>query len=310
MVYALVDACERVVVLDNLSTGFKWAVPNGVSFVVGDVGDQLLLEKICSENDVETIVHFAASTVVSESVAIPLEYYRNNTANSRSLIESAIKFGVRNFIFSSTCAIYGNSPTVAVREDTPPAPMSPYASSKLMTEMILRDASAACDLNHIILRYFNVAGADPQGRTGQSTRNATHLIKTAVEMAVGRRAKMEIFGTDYNTADGTAVRDYIHVSDLVSAHLSALQYLRNNGTSITLNCGYARGHSVLEVIDAVKRVSGVDFEVERSARRPGDLAAIVADAGLLRSVLDWKPQYDDLDTIVRHALAWERRLLQ
>jgi UDP-glucose 4-epimerase len=310
MVYALMDAGDRVIVLDNLATGFERAVPKAARLVVGDVGDQALLEKIFSEDQVEAVAHFAASTVVPESVADPLKYYRNNTANSRSLIESAVKYGVRNFIFSSTCAIYGDSSTAVVREDTPPAPMSPYASSKLMAETILRDTSAVYDLRHIILRYFNVAGADPLGRTGQSTRNATHLIKAAVEAAVGKRATMEIYGTNYDTADGTAVRDYIHVSDLVAAHLSALEYLRAGGPSMTFNCGYERGYSVLEVIDTVKRVSRIDFEVRRSGRRAGDPAAIVADTELIRSTLGWKPQYDDLDTIVRHALAWEKNSLR
>jgi UDP-glucose 4-epimerase len=310
MVHALVDAGEQVIVIDNLSTGFEWALPKGVPLVIGNVGDQSLLQPLFSEHEVETIIHFAASTVVSESVAKPLEYYRNNTVNSRSLIELAINGRVRNFIFSSTCAVYGSSPSVIVREDCQPAPMSPYASSKLMSEIMLRDASAVSGLKHIILRYFNVAGADPLGRTGQSTKNATTLIKAAVEAAVGRRPKMEIYGTDYNTADGTAVRDYIHVSDLVAAHFDALRYLRGGGSSMTLNCGYARGHSVLDVIETVKRISGVDFAVTLRGRRAGDLPAIVADAGLIRSVLGWRPQFDDLDTIVRHALAWERRSAQ
>lgn len=309
MVYALNDAGEDVIVFDNLSTGFERALPKDVPLLIGEVGDQQLLEKVIGQHDIDTIMHFAASTVVSDSVKRPLEYYRNNTVNSRSLIECAIKGGVRNFIFSSTCAIYGNTPTVVVCEDTPPAPMSPYASSKLMTEMMLRDASAVSGLKHMILRYFNVAGADPLGRTGQSTANATHLIKTATETAVGKRRKMEIFGTDYETADGTAVRDYIHVSDLVAAHFDALRHLRKGGHSMTLNCGYAHGHSVLDVIATVKRVSGIDFEVTRSGRRAGDVAAIVADAALIRSLLNWQPRFDDLDTIVRHALAWEKASL-
>jgi UDP-glucose 4-epimerase len=306
MVHALVDAGEQVIVIDNISTGFEWAVPKGVPLVRGNVGDGALLQSLLAEYEVETIIHFAASTVVSDSVSTPLKYYLNNTVNSRSLIESAINCGVRNFIFSSTCAIYGSGPRVVAREDSQPAPMSPYASSKLMSEIMLRDASAVSGLKHIILRYFNVAGADPLGRTGQSTKNATHLIKAAVQTAVGKRPKIEVYGTDYDTADGTAVRDYIHVSDLVAAHLEALRYLRTGGHSTTLNCGYARGHSVLDVIDTVKRVSGVDFAVTFSERRAGDLPAIVADAGLIRSVLGWRPQFDDLDTIVRHALAWER----
>jgi len=307
MSYGLVDAGERVVVLDDLSTGFDWAVPKGVPLLRGNVGDQSLLQTTISRYEVDIIVHFAASTIVPESMKVPLEYYRNNTVNSRSLMESAVNCGVRGFIFSSTCAIYGNSPTMVVKEDTPPAPMSPYASSKLMTEMMLRDVSAVSDLRHVILRYFNVAGADPLGRTGQSTRNATHLIKAAVEAAVGKRPKIQVYGTDYDTADGTAVRDYIHVSDLVAAHLGAIRYLRDRGSSMVLNCGYSRGHSVLDVINSVKRVSGVDFEVTHGGRRAGDVAAIVADAGLIRSVLNWSPKFEDLDTIVRHALEWEKR---
>jgi UDP-glucose 4-epimerase len=306
MAYALADAGEKVIVVDNLSTGFEWAVPKNAPLVVGSVGDQALLESLIADHKIETVFHFAASTIVPESLAIPLEYYRNNTANSRSLIESAIKGGVRSFIFSSTCAIYGNSPRVVVHEDDPPAPMSPYASSKLMTEIMLRDASAVSGLKHTILRYFNVAGADPLGRTGQSTRNATHLIKVAVETALGKRPSMNVYGTDYDTADGTALRDYIHVSDLVAAHFDALRYLRGGGSSTTLNCGYAHGHSVMDVINTVKRVSGVNFAVAFSGRRAGDPAAIVADARRIRSILGWEARFDDLDTIVRHALAWER----
>jgi UDP-glucose 4-epimerase len=306
MAYALADAGEKVIVVDNLSTGFEWAVPKNAQLVVGNAGDQALLESLIVDRDIETIFHFAASTVVSDSLAIPLEYYRNNTANSRSMIESAVKGGVRNFIFSSTCAIYGKSSRVVVHEDDPPAPMSPYGSSKLMTEIMLCDASAASGLKHLILRYFNVAGADPLGRTGQSTRNATQLIKVAVETALGKRPSMNVYGTDYDTADGTALRDYIHVSDLVAAHFDALRYLRGGGSSTTLNCGYAHGHSVMDVINTVKRVSGVNFAVTFGGRRAGDPAAIVADAGRIRSVLGWKARFDDLDTIVRHALAWER----
>ena len=308
MVHALADAGERAVVLDNLSTGFDWAVAEGVPIVVGESGDQPLVAKLIAEHGVDAVIHFAASIVVPDSVADPLGYYRNNTVNSRALIETAIRGGVRHFIFSSTAAVYGNPARVPVTEDDATVPMSPYGSSKLMTEIMLRDAGAAHGLGHVILRYFNVAGADPGGRTGQSTRGATHLIKVAVETALGRRPKLQVFGTDYDTADGTCIRDYIHVSDLVRAHSDALAYLRGGGASATLNCGYGRGFSVLEVIDTVKRVSGVDFKVEFAGRRAGDPAKIVAGSDRIRSALAWRPQFDDLQTIVGHALAWERKL--
>jgi UDP-glucose 4-epimerase len=309
MVHALVDAGERVVVLDNLSTGFDWAVAPGATLVVGDTGDQALVASLIARHAVEAIIHFAASIVVPASVADPLRYYRNNTANSRSLIECAVKGGVKHFIFSSTAAVYGNPATVPVGEDAPLAPMSPYGSSKLMTEIMLRDATAAHGLAHVILRYFNVAGADPMLRTGQSTKDATHLIKVAVEAAVGLRPKVQVFGTDYPTPDGTCIRDYIHVADLVRAHSDALAYLRGGGAPATLNCGYGRGFSVLEVIDTVKRVSGVDFAVEHAARRAGDPAQIVAASDRIRAVLGWRPQLDDLTTIVGHALGWQRKLM-
>jgi UDP-glucose 4-epimerase len=307
MVYALVDAGERVVVLDNLSTGFDWAVAKGVPLVIGDTGDQPLVSRLIAEHDVSEIIHFAASIVVPDSVADPLGYYRNNTSNSRSLIECAVKGGVKRFIFSSTAAVYGDPATIPIGEDGPTCPMSPYGSSKLMTEIMLRDAAAAHGLSYLILRYFNVAGADPAMRTGQSTKGATHLIKVAVETALGLRPMIEVFGTDYDTADGTCIRDYIHVSDLVRAHADALRYLRAGGASVTLNCGYGRGFSVLEVLGTVKRASGVDFKVTMSGRRPGDPAAIVADSGRLRALLGWAPQFDDVATIVDHALKWERR---
>jgi len=265
---------------------------------------------LVAEHDVTEIIHFAASIVVPDSVADPLGYYRNNTANSRSLIECAVKGGVRRFIFSSTAAVYGNPEKVPVGDDDPARPMSPYGSSKLMSEIMLRDASAAHGLKHVILRYFNVAGADPMLRTGQSTRNATHLIKVAVETALGLRAKLQVFGTDYPTPDGTCVRDYIHVCDLVRAHSDALAYLRKGGGSTTLNCGYGRGFSVREVIDTVKRVSGVDIRVETTARRAGDPAQIVANSHRIRALLGWRPQFDDLATIARHALEWERKLAE
>jgi UDP-glucose 4-epimerase len=310
MVHALVDAGERVVVLDNLTTGFDWAVAPGATLAIGDSGDQARVTALIAEHRVDAIIHFAASIVVPDSVRDPLGYYRNNTVNSRALIETAVKQGVCHFVFSSTAAVYGNPARMPVREDDPTVPTSPYGSSKLMTEIMLRDAGAAHGLDHVILRYFNVAGADPRGRTGQSTKGATHLIKVAVEAALGLRPKVDVFGTDYPTPDGTCIRDYIHVSDLVAAHFDALAYLRGGGASTTLNCGYGRGFSVLEVIDTVKCVSGVDFKVERTGRRPGDPAQIVADCARARALLNWQPQFNDLETIVAHALAWERTLAQ
>src|SRR5262245_58145759 len=309
MVYALADAGERVVVLDNLSTGFDWAIAPNVPLVLGETGDQDKVAALIREHKVKSIIHFAASIVVPESVSDPLGYYKNNTVNSRALMETAVETGVRNFIFSSTAAVYGDPVRVPVGEEDATIPVSPYGSSKLMTEIMLRDAGAAHGLRHVILRYFNVAGADPKARTGQSTRGATHLIKVAVETALGQRRKMDVFGTDYPTPDGTCVRDYIHVSDLTQAHADALTYLRAVGPSVTLNCGYGNGYSVLEVIDTVKRVAKIDFKVDRSARRPGDPPQIVAASDRARKALGWKPRYDDLTTIVTHALAWERKLM-
>src|SRR5580692_3690296 len=294
MVYALVEAGERVVVLDNLSTGFKWAIATGVPLVAGETGDEAQVSRLIAEHDVSAIIHFAASIVVPDSVANPLGYYRNNTVNSRALLECAVKGGVKQFIFSSTAAVYGNPTKVPIGEDDAVAPMSPYGSSKLMTEIMLRDTGFAHGLDYVILRYFNVAGADPRLRTGQSTKGATHLIKVAVETALGRRAKMDVFGTDYPTQDGTCIRDYIHVADLVRAHSDALAYLRAGGAPVTLNCGYGHGFSVLEVIDTVKRASGVDFRVDFAARRPGDPAQIVAKSDRVRHMLGWHPQFDDL----------------
>ena len=309
MVHELADAGERVVVLDNLSTGFDWAVAKGVPLIVGETGDQALVARLIREHSVDAIIHFAASIVVPDSVRDPLGYYRNNTMNSRALIECAVKGGVRHFIFSSTAAVYGNPAETPVKEDSATLPISPYGWSKLMTEIMLRDAGSAYGLQHVILRYFNVAGADPQGRTGQSTKAATHLIKVAVETVLGLRPKLDVFGHDYPTPDGTCIRDYIHVSDLVRAHADALRYLRSGAPSLTLNCGYGHGFSVLEVIDAVKRVSGVDFKVDIAPRRPGDPAQIVAHSERVRSKLRWQPRYDDLSTIVRDALGWERELM-
>ncbi|MDE1973933.1 MAG: UDP-glucose 4-epimerase GalE [Hyphomicrobiales bacterium] len=308
MALELADAGEPFVVLDNLSTGFAWAVAEGVPLVVGDCGDQALVERLIRQHRVDAIIHFAASVVVPESVSDPLSYYRNNTVNTRALIESAVNAGVDHFIFSSTAAVYGDPAQIPVSETAPTQPVSPYGWSKLMSEVMLRDAGRALGLRYTILRYFNVAGADPRGRAGQSSKDATHLIKVAIETAVGARNKLQIFGTDYPTADGTCVRDYIHVSDLVRAHSDALGRLRSGAPSQTLNCGYGHGYSVREVIDTVKRVSGVDFRVEIAPPRQGDPARIVADSSQARAVLGWQPRYDDLSTIVAHALAWEREL--
>jgi UDP-glucose 4-epimerase len=308
MIHQLADAGEGIVVLDNLSTGFDWAVAKGVPLIVGDTGDRNLVAQIIVKHEVNSIIHFAASLVVPDSVKDPLGYYKNNTVNSRALIETAIRQGVRQFIFSSTAAVYGNPARVPVTEEALAAPISPYGWSKLMTEIMLRDASTAHGIRHVILRYFNVAGADPKCRTGQSTKNATHLIKVAVEAALGLRSKLDIYGTDYPTPDGTCIRDYIHVSDLVRAHSDALRYLRAGGASMTLNCGYGHGFSVREVVEMVKRVSGVDLKVEIAPPRPGDPAQIVAASDRARAMLGWKPQYDDLATIIAHALAWEQNL--
>lgn len=302
------DGGEAVVVLDNLSTGFRALVPPGVPLVVGSTGDRDLVAETIRRYGVEAIVHFAASIVVPDSVRDPLGYYRNNTLNTCSLLDVAIGQGVRQVIFSSTAAVYGNAEHVPVREEEPTAPISPYGTSKLMSEIMLHDAAKAHGLRFVALRYFNVAGADPQGRTGQSTPQATHLIKVACEAALGIREKLSVYGTDYPTPDGTCLRDYIHVSDLARAHSAALAYLREGGAPATFNCGYGRGASVFEVIDAVKRVSGVDFPVEIAPRREGDPTALVADVSRIRGALAWTARFQELDTIVTHALAWERKL--
>ena len=308
MVLALLDAGERVVVIDDFSTGFRDAVPAQAVLVEGDFGDEALVGRVVGEHGVDAVAHFAAKIVVPDSVADPLGYYLNNTAKARGLLAAAVKGSVPHFIFSSTAAVYGDVGNEAVSEGTPLAPVSPYGRSKLMVEWMLADTAAAHDLRYVVLRYFNVAGADPAGRAGQSSRNATHLIKVAVQAALGRRKGLEVFGTDYPTPDGTCLRDYIQVTDLVRAHVDALRHLRGGGASLTCNCGYARGYSVRQVVDVVKRVSGVDFPVTLSGRRPGDPAAIVAENALIRDVLGWTPEHDDLDEIVGQALAWERRL--
>ena len=309
MTLELLERQEEVVVLDNLSTGFSWAVPEQAKLVVGDVGDVQLVERLLKDHEIDAIFHFSGSVVVPESVSDPLGYYANNTINTHHLISAAVGQGVKNFIFSSTAAVYGPTDSEPVKEDATLQPDSPYGRSKLMSEHILSDVSAAHDLQFAILRYFNVAGSDPDGRTGQSTIGATHLIKVACEAALGRRSHMEIFGDDYPTPDGTGMRDFIHVSDLVSAHGLALDYLRNGGESITANLGYGHGYSVREIIDCVEKMSGQSCNVKLSPRRPGDLAAIFANSEKAQSMLDWSPRYDDLKPIILTALAWERSLL-
>jgi UDP-glucose 4-epimerase len=308
MVYTLVDAGEDTVVLDDLSTGVRGAVPPKARLIVGDIADTALVLRVIAEHEIEEIVHFAAKIVVPDSVVDPLGYYLSNTVKSRALLAAAVASGVRRIVFSSTAAVYGMPAANPVAEDAPALPISPYGSSKLMTEWMLRDAAAAHSLGYVVLRYFNVAGADPAGRAGQSSARSTHLIKVAVELALGKRAQMEIFGTDYPTPDGTCIRDYVHVADLVAAHLDALHHLRRGGASLVLNCGYGRGYSVLQVLDAVKRASGADLSVKIGGRRAGDPAALVARSDRIRGELGWKPQYDDLDLIVTHSLAWERKL--
>jgi UDP-glucose 4-epimerase len=310
MVLALADAGRETMVLDDLSTGFVAQVPDGVPLVRGDCGDEALLKRLIREFGVTAIVHFAGSIVVPDSVTNPLGYYLNNTVRSRALIAAAVEGGVRNFIFSSTAAVYGEPDVSPIAENSAMQPISPYGASKLMTEWMLRDTVAAHDIRSVVLRYFNVAGADPQGRSGQSFPRATHLIKLACQAALGQRSHLDVFGQDYATPDGTCVRDYIHVSDLARAHVLALDHLEDGGESLTMNCGYGRGFSVLEVIEAVKRVSGVDFEVRLAPRRAGDPPSLVAATDLIRSRLRFKPARDDLDLIVADALRWELALQQ
>src|SRR6202795_3243651 len=310
MVQALAEAGEGVVVIDNLSTGFSAMLPDGVPLFIGDAGDENLVEGVIAAHGVESIIHFAGSVVVRDSMRDPLAYYRNNTMTTRSLLNTAVKCGVSRFIFSSTAAVYGNPDQVPVPEDAPTRPLSPYGSSKLMTEIMLHDVASAHGMNYVVLRYFNVAGADPEGRMGLATVGATHLLKLAVEVATGQRAKIDVFGTDYPTPDGSCIRDFIHVSDLAQAHRSALSYLRGGSPSATLNCGYGRGYSVLETIEAVRRVSMRNFAVQYAPRRPGDIMTMIADTSRIRKLLDWMPPYDDLETIAAHALAWEEKLFR
>ena len=308
VVRQLGEAGERVVTLDNLSRGFRHAVTCG-ELVVGDTGDRELVPRILRDHDIGTVMHFAAYTIVPESVAEPLKYYDNNTANTRALLASCLEAGVTRLVFSSTAAVYGALADGIAGEDTPTAPINPYGTSKLMSEWMLRDVSAVTPLRHVALRYFNVAGSDPGGRIGQCTPHATLLTKVAVEHVVGKRSHVSVYGTDYPTADGTGVRDYIHVEDLASAHLAALAYLRRGGTSTTLNCGYGHGYSVREVLAAVERAAGHPLVVREEPRRAGDPPILVSRAERIRAELGWRPRYDSLDQIVGDALRWERRLL-
>lgn len=308
-VLALRDAGRPVVVIDNLVTGFRWAVPDDVPFVEGDVADDALVRRTLTDHGIGAILHFAGSVVVPESVTDPLKYYRNNTAASRSLIESAVTAGVGHFLFSSTAATYGIPQSSPVAEDAPTRPINPYGMSKLMTEAMLADVSHAHPMNHAALRYFNVAGADPQGRSGQSTAGATHLIKVAVEAALGKRDGVSVHGTDYATPDGTGVRDYIHVTDLIAAHALLLRHLRQGGDSTTINCAYGQGYSVRQVVDMVRAVSGVQFPVIEGPRRAGDPASVTATGQKARQLLGWVPRLNDLGIIVETAFAWEQHLM-
>jgi len=308
MVWRLLDAGEEVVVIDRLCTGHRWAVPQAASFVEADIADVQAVEKAIAEHRVEAIIHFAGSILVPESVADPLTYYENNTVKSRALIQTAVRMGVKNFVFSSTAAVYAPGGNRPVAEDAACVPQSPYGTSKLMTEYMLRDTARAHDFRYAALRYFNVAGADPQMRSGQSSKVATHLVKIVAEAFTGKRAGVHIYGTDYDTPDGTCVRDYIHVWDLVDAHYAALDHLRHKQNSIVANCGYGRGFSVKEVIDQAQQAMGQNLDVSTAERRPGDPPAIVANSDFLRAKLNWTPQFDSLDQIVRHAVAWEKQL--
>ncbi|PTR09789.1 MULTISPECIES: UDP-glucose 4-epimerase GalE [unclassified Novosphingobium] len=310
-VLALKDAGWPVTVIDNLVTGFRFAIPDGVAFYQGDIADQDLLARIIAEQNIGAIMHFAGSIIVPESVSDPLKYYHNNTAKTRSLIEAAVTGGVKHFIFSSTAATYGVPEVSPVTEDSAKQPINPYGMSKLMSEIMLADTARAHPLNFCVLRYFNVAGADPQARTGQSTAGATHLIKVAVEAALGKRESVGVFGTDFATPDGTGVRDYIHVSDLANAHVLALDALiADPARSLTMNCGYGRGFSVLEVLDAVDRVTNMKITRVLQGRRAGDPDSLISDNSRIKATLPWVPRYADLDTIIAHAIAWERKLTE
>ena len=307
VVRRLGEAGERVIVLDNLSKGFRQAVTSG-ELIVGDVGDYPLVSRLLAEHQVDTVMHFAAHTVVPESVALPLKYYGNNTCATRGLLQACIENHVKNFVFSSTAAVYGMPPDGYASEDSPTNPINAYGTSKLMSEWMLRDVAAASALRYVALRYFNVAGSDPAGRIGQATQGATLLTKVACEAMVGKRPHVSVFGSDFPTPDGTGMRDYLHVEDLAAAHLNALDYLRGNGKSVTLNVGYGHGYSVREVLRMVETVGGKPLVIREEARRPGDPAYLVARADRIRAELGWQPRYDDLAAIVTHSLAWEKKL--
>ena len=300
---------ERVIVLDDLSRGFRQAVLD-TPLIIGKVGDREKVLEVLKSHDVDTVMHFAAYTIVPESVTEPLKYYGNNTCSTRNLLECCLETGVRNFVFSSTAAVYGIPAGGVAAEDTSTAPINPYGTSKLMSEWMLRDVAAASALKYVALRYFNVAGSDTGGRIGQATPKATLLVKVAAEAAVGKRSHVSIFGTDYPTADGTGIRDYIHVEDLATAHLDSLQYLRDGGASTVLNVGYGHGYSVREVLESVQRIAGKRLDVREEPRRAGDPPALVARADRIRTELGWRPRLDNLDTIVGTALKWEQHLLR
>lgn len=306
--WLLADRGEDFIVVDNLSTGREFSVPPQGELIVGDVGDLEFMIGVMKDHNIDAVVHFAGSIIVPESVSDPLKYYQNNTVNSRNLIEACVTSGVKHFIFSSTATVYGEPEKNPVTEEFPFAPFNPYGTSKVMTEMMLKDVAFAHDFDYVALRYFNVAGADPQKRTGQSTPNATHLIKIANQVALGQRDHLEIFGDDYDTPDGTGVRDYIHVSDLAAAHWAALEYLRGGGEAIALNCGYGKGFSVKEVIETLEAVIGRKIAVETGPRRAGDIGMVIADNSKIKSLLGWEPQYDDLSGIIKSALDWEEAL--
>lgn len=308
MSYTLLERGLEIVVVDNLSTGLRKLVPCEAIYIEGNAGDIRLIRELINRHSIDAVIHFAGSVVVPESVANPLAYYENNSSVSRNLIQACVKEGVKDFVFSSTCAVYGMPAKNPVKEDTPVNPLSPYGRSKLVTEWVLRDASNAHPFRYVALRYFNVAGADPKGRTGQSTPDASHLIRRACLAALGKIERVDIFGTDYPTRDGSGVRDYIHVTDLVSAHLSALEYLRSGGESVTLNCGYGLGFSVREVIAAVSRIAGRPVPARPAARRPGDPPEVIADPSRLKRLFNWIPKYENLDDIVASAYRWEQTL--